>query len=87
MDFAEINSREKRREDVLGRIDRQNSRFRTAKTIIIKIGLHVSFVELEYAKNALNGCHAPGLAFHTTVAGKCPSSPEDEQEKQGESRD
>ncbi|GFW50609.1 hypothetical protein TNCV_2889111 [Trichonephila clavipes] len=31
-------------------------------------------------------CHTPGLALHTTVAGKCPSSPEDEQ-KQGESRD
>ncbi|GFW74668.1 hypothetical protein TNCV_962431 [Trichonephila clavipes] len=31
--------------------------------------------------------HTPGLALHTTVAGKCPSSPEDEQEKQGESRD
>ncbi|GFU22677.1 uncharacterized protein TNCV_762571 [Trichonephila clavipes] len=24
-------------------------------------------------------CHTPGLALHTTVAGKCPSSPEDEQ--------
>ncbi|GFX32068.1 hypothetical protein TNCV_4099171 [Trichonephila clavipes] len=32
-------------------------------------------------------CHTPGLALHTTVAGKCLSSPEDEQEKQGESRD
>ncbi|GFW61471.1 uncharacterized protein TNCV_347191 [Trichonephila clavipes] len=31
--------------------------------------------------------HTPGLALHSTVAGKCPSSPEDEQEKQGESRD
>ncbi|GFS68697.1 hypothetical protein TNCV_1959021 [Trichonephila clavipes] len=31
--------------------------------------------------------HTPGLALYTTVAGKCPSSPEDEQEKQGESRD
>ncbi|GFW90855.1 uncharacterized protein TNCV_2418481 [Trichonephila clavipes] len=31
--------------------------------------------------------HTPGLALHTTVAGKCPSSLEDEQEKQGESRD
>ncbi|GFW92457.1 transposable element Tcb2 transposase [Trichonephila clavipes] len=31
--------------------------------------------------------HTPGLALHTTVAGKCPNSPEDEQEKQAESRD
>ncbi|GFU21735.1 uncharacterized protein TNCV_3123341 [Trichonephila clavipes] len=31
--------------------------------------------------------HTPGLALHTTVAGKYPSSPEDKQEKQGESRD
>ncbi|GFX88341.1 hypothetical protein TNCV_1705622 [Trichonephila clavipes] len=30
--------------------------------------------------------YTPGLALHTTVAEKCPSSPEDEQ-KQGESRD
>ncbi|GFU30741.1 hypothetical protein TNCV_1444541 [Trichonephila clavipes] len=29
----------------------------------------------------------PGLALHTTVTGKCPISPEDEQEKQEESRD
>ncbi|GFS76373.1 hypothetical protein TNCV_1620171 [Trichonephila clavipes] len=28
----------------------------------------------------------PGLVLHTTVAGKCPSSPKDEQEKQEESR-
>ncbi|GFS88019.1 uncharacterized protein TNCV_3929941 [Trichonephila clavipes] len=34
-----------------------------------------------------NGSHTPGYALHTTAAGKCPSSPEDEQEKQGESRD
>ncbi|GFW59838.1 uncharacterized protein TNCV_213801 [Trichonephila clavipes] len=53
MDFTEINSRGKRGE-LLGRIDRQNSRFRTAKTIIIKLGLHASFVELKSAKNALN---------------------------------
>ncbi|GFT07667.1 uncharacterized protein TNCV_4045931 [Trichonephila clavipes] len=31
--------------------------------------------------------HTPGLALHTTVTGKCPSSSEDEQEKQGENRD
>ncbi|GFW43267.1 uncharacterized protein TNCV_1350301 [Trichonephila clavipes] len=31
--------------------------------------------------------HTPGLALHTTVAGKCPSSPEDEQENQGGCRD
>ncbi|GFY00633.1 hypothetical protein TNCV_2140271 [Trichonephila clavipes] len=53
MDFTEINSRGKRGE-LLGRIDRQNSRFRTAKTITIKVDLHASFVELESAKNALN---------------------------------
>ncbi|GFX68840.1 HTH_Tnp_Tc3_2 domain-containing protein [Trichonephila clavipes] len=29
--------------------------------------------------------HTPGLALHTTVAGKCISNPEDEQEKQGQS--
>ncbi|GFW17643.1 transposable element Tcb2 transposase [Trichonephila clavipes] len=28
--------------------------------------------------------HTPGHALHTTAAGKCPSSPEDEQEKQGQ---
>ncbi|GFW83043.1 hypothetical protein TNCV_4604701 [Trichonephila clavipes] len=54
MDFAEINSSGGERGELLGRIDGQNSRFRTAKTIIIKLGLHVSFVELESAKNALN---------------------------------
>ncbi|GFV39264.1 uncharacterized protein TNCV_1229661 [Trichonephila clavipes] len=53
MDFTKSNSRGKRGE-LLGRIDRQNSRFRTAKTIIIKFGLHASFVELESAKNAVN---------------------------------
>ncbi|GFU89479.1 hypothetical protein TNCV_3902951 [Trichonephila clavipes] len=37
---------------LLGRIDGQNSRFRTAKTTIIKFGLHASFVELESAKSA-----------------------------------
>ncbi|GFX64344.1 hypothetical protein TNCV_1413271 [Trichonephila clavipes] len=52
MDFTEINSRGKRGV-LLGRIDRQNSRFRTAKTII-KFVLHASFVELESAKNAVN---------------------------------
>ncbi|GFY16974.1 retrovirus-related Pol polyprotein from transposon 297 [Trichonephila clavipes] len=56
MDFTEINSRGKRGE-LLGRIDRQISRFRTAKTIIIKFGLHASFVEAESAKNALNEGH------------------------------
>ncbi|GFV98466.1 hypothetical protein TNCV_624251 [Trichonephila clavipes] len=34
-----------------------------------------------------NCCQTPGLALHTAVAGKCPSSPEEEQEKQEESRD
>ncbi|GFU84852.1 hypothetical protein TNCV_2127931 [Trichonephila clavipes] len=53
MDFTEINSRGKRGE-LLERIDRQNSRFRTAKTAIIKFGLHASFVELESVKSALN---------------------------------
>ncbi|GFU13328.1 uncharacterized protein TNCV_3843281 [Trichonephila clavipes] len=56
MDFTEINSRGKRGE-LLGSIDRQNFRFLTAKTIIIKFGLHASFVELESAKNALNEVH------------------------------
>ncbi|GFY00300.1 hypothetical protein TNCV_4711021 [Trichonephila clavipes] len=53
MDFTEINSRGKRGE-LLERIDSQNSRFRTAKTTIIKFGLHASFVELESTKSALN---------------------------------
>ncbi|GFU01667.1 hypothetical protein TNCV_1522081 [Trichonephila clavipes] len=53
MDITEINSRGKWGE-LLGRIDRQNSRFRTAKTTIIKFGLHASFVESESAKNAVN---------------------------------
>ncbi|GFT16667.1 tyrosine-protein phosphatase non-receptor type [Trichonephila clavipes] len=53
MDFTEINSSGKRGE-LLGRIDRQNYRFRTAKTIKINFGLHASFVELESAKNAVN---------------------------------
>ncbi|GFY15326.1 uncharacterized protein TNCV_1571371 [Trichonephila clavipes] len=44
-------------EELLRRIDRQNSRFRTAKTIMIKLGLQASFVELESTKNALNECH------------------------------
>ncbi|GFW35815.1 transposable element Tcb1 transposase [Trichonephila clavipes] len=39
---------------VIERIDRQNSRSRTAKTTIIKFGLHASFVELESTKSALN---------------------------------
>ncbi|GFU89803.1 hypothetical protein TNCV_4677541, partial [Trichonephila clavipes] len=53
MDFTEINSSGKRGE-LLGRIDRQNYRFRTAKTIKINFGLHASLVELESAKNAVN---------------------------------
>ncbi|GFU48341.1 hypothetical protein TNCV_1634571 [Trichonephila clavipes] len=53
MNFTEINSRWKLGE-LLGRIDRQNSRFRTGKTAIIKFGLHASFLELESAKSALN---------------------------------
>ncbi|GFV13756.1 hypothetical protein TNCV_3179211, partial [Trichonephila clavipes] len=53
MGFTEINSRGKRGK-FWGRIDRQNSRYRTSKTIIIKFGLHASFVELESEKNALN---------------------------------
>ncbi|GFT03347.1 hypothetical protein TNCV_2985191 [Trichonephila clavipes] len=32
-------------------------------------------------------CHKPGLYLQTTVLEKFPGSPEDEQEKQGESRD
>ncbi|GFY04675.1 hypothetical protein TNCV_419311 [Trichonephila clavipes] len=53
MDVTETNSRGKRGV-LLERIDRQISRFRTAKTTIIKFGLHASFVELESAKSALN---------------------------------
>ncbi|GFX25955.1 hypothetical protein TNCV_2303371 [Trichonephila clavipes] len=53
MDFTEINSRGEAGR-VMGRIDRQNSRFQTAKTIIIKFGLHTSLVELESGKSALN---------------------------------
>ncbi|GFX61828.1 uncharacterized protein TNCV_1383261 [Trichonephila clavipes] len=53
MDFTEINSRGKRGK-LSGRIDRQISGFRTAKTTIIKFGLRASFVELESAKSALN---------------------------------
>ncbi|GFV43474.1 ig-like domain-containing protein [Trichonephila clavipes] len=37
--------------------------------------------------NRDDSCHTPGIALHATVTGKCPSSPEDEQQKQGESRD
>ncbi|GFV58506.1 hypothetical protein TNCV_1055101 [Trichonephila clavipes] len=53
MDFTEINSMGEAGR-VIGRIGRQNSRFRTAKTSIIKFGLHAFFVELESAKSALN---------------------------------
>ncbi|GFW95869.1 HTH_Tnp_Tc3_2 domain-containing protein [Trichonephila clavipes] len=52
MEFTEINSRGKRGELLEG-IDRQNSRLRTAKTTIIKFGLHASFVELESAKREI----------------------------------
>ncbi|GFT35715.1 uncharacterized protein TNCV_2944031 [Trichonephila clavipes] len=53
-DFTEINSKGERGE-LLGRMDRQNFRFRTAKSIIIKFGLKASFfVQLESAKDALN---------------------------------
>ncbi|GFU13784.1 hypothetical protein TNCV_939931 [Trichonephila clavipes] len=62
MDFTEINSRGNQGE-LLGRFDRQNSRFRTAKTIIIKFGLHASFVELESAKNAVNEVYADNGLF------------------------
>ncbi|GFV41143.1 hypothetical protein TNCV_2667341 [Trichonephila clavipes] len=43
-----------KRGELLGRIDRQNSRFRTAKTTIIEFGLPASIVELESAKSAVN---------------------------------
>ncbi|GFX54032.1 hypothetical protein TNCV_2336681 [Trichonephila clavipes] len=46
---------------VIGRIGRQNSRFRTAKTTIIKFGLHISFVELESSKNALKETYSPEI--------------------------
>ncbi|GFX71492.1 hypothetical protein TNCV_2694801 [Trichonephila clavipes] len=48
------NQLQGKRRVLLGGIDRQNSSFRTAKTIIIKFGLQASFLELESAKNALN---------------------------------
>ncbi|GFY35585.1 hypothetical protein TNCV_196851 [Trichonephila clavipes] len=68
MKFKEINSRGKRGE-LLRRIDRQNSRFRTAKTIIIKLGLHASFVEVESAKKAfketIQECTSFGIVFST----------------------
>ncbi|GFW19875.1 hypothetical protein TNCV_3561781 [Trichonephila clavipes] len=54
VDFRKGNHFQGERGELLGRIDRQNSRFRTAKTIIIKFGFHASFVELESAKNAFN---------------------------------
>ncbi|GFX46761.1 transposable element Tc3 transposase [Trichonephila clavipes] len=47
-------------ENVWDALGRQNSRFRAAKTTIIKFGLHASFVELESAKNAVNEV-SPGL--------------------------
>ncbi|GFT47243.1 alanine aminotransferase 1 [Trichonephila clavipes] len=53
MDLTEINSSGMRGE-LFFRIDRQNYRFRTAKTIKINFGLHASFVELESDKNAVN---------------------------------
>ncbi|GFV97367.1 hypothetical protein TNCV_2038771 [Trichonephila clavipes] len=65
MDFTEINSRGKRGE-LLGRMDRKNSRFRTAKTTIIKFGLHASFVELESAKSALNEVLLPRVVLGLT---------------------
>ncbi|GFX63748.1 hypothetical protein TNCV_215481 [Trichonephila clavipes] len=42
-------------------MDRQNSRFRTAKATIIKFGLHASFVELESAKRTLNEALLEGI--------------------------
>ncbi|GFU87361.1 hypothetical protein TNCV_2716471 [Trichonephila clavipes] len=70
-----------KRGELLGRIDRQNSRFRTAKTIIIKFGLHASFVESESAKNALNerlepivensACVEAGTTIPQTPAKRC----------------
>ncbi|GFX68946.1 hypothetical protein TNCV_683051 [Trichonephila clavipes] len=48
--------------------------------------MHQQLTDL-VATESLFESHTPGLVPHTTVAGKCPSSPEDEQEKQGESRD
>ncbi|GFX43721.1 hypothetical protein TNCV_4110011 [Trichonephila clavipes] len=66
MDFTEINSREKRGK-LLGRIDRQNSRFRTTKTTIIKLCLHASFVELESAKSALNECITSVVSVFSSI--------------------
>ncbi|GFV68503.1 hypothetical protein TNCV_3129591 [Trichonephila clavipes] len=56
----------------MGRIDRQNSRFRTAKTIIIKFGLHTSFIELESAKSALNESFREVGGRERKVGGPCP---------------
>ncbi|GFW61250.1 kinectin [Trichonephila clavipes] len=44
-------------------------------------------VRIQKSPHSKPKSHTPGLALHTTVTGKCPSSSEDEQEKQGESRD
>ncbi|GFV51175.1 rho GTPase-activating protein 100F [Trichonephila clavipes] len=85
MDFTEINSRGKRGE-LWGRIDRQNFRFRTAKTTIIKFGLHASFVELESAKSALN---EPGSSTamatnswqYCRVVGSNPDAAEDQSNR------
>ncbi|GFW16094.1 uncharacterized protein TNCV_4680861 [Trichonephila clavipes] len=49
--------------------------------------LTTTLMLLEIYNIAIYDCHTSGLASHTTVAGKCPSSPEDEQEKKGESKD
>ncbi|GFW62953.1 cohesin subunit SA-1 [Trichonephila clavipes] len=74
MDFTEINSMGEAGE-LLWHIDREHSRFRTAKTIIIKFGFHASFVELESAKNAVNevknrdavaALHREGILFTVT---------------------
>ncbi|GFY36380.1 uncharacterized protein TNCV_3450831 [Trichonephila clavipes] len=56
-----INKQRGKQGELLERIDRQNSRFRTAKTTIIKFGLHASFVELESTKSAVNEYFVDGL--------------------------
>ncbi|GFW45125.1 hypothetical protein TNCV_716271 [Trichonephila clavipes] len=46
--------------------------------------LHVPSLLNQGAKEE---CHKPDPAHQTNVSGTCPSSPEDEQEKQGQSKD
>ncbi|GFS64371.1 hypothetical protein TNCV_3955561 [Trichonephila clavipes] len=53
-----------------------------ASKLLAVIGIPPMWCHIKKIYQLLGNCHTPGLALHTTVAGKCPSSPEDEQEKQ-----